>query len=46
MIYTNINIDCYASRILSLQFDFLSQKSTIEKTIIGIKRVYKKHRVI
>ena len=44
--YTNINIDCCARRILSLQPDFLSQKSAIEETIMGIRGAYKKHRVM
>ena len=38
-----IYINCYARQILSLQNDFLLQKSTIEEVIIGIKGAYTKH---
>ena len=36
--YTNININFYICSILSLQSDFLSQKSAIKETIMGIRR--------
>lgn len=44
--YTNINIKYYTHWILSLQLNFLSKKSTIKKTIIDIKKIYKIYQVI
>ena len=41
-----IYIGCCARRILSLQPDFLSQKSAIEEVAMGIRGAYIKHRVM
>ena len=41
-----IYVDCYACQILSLQPDFLLQKSAIEEVIMGIKKAYTKHWVM
>ena len=46
LLYSNIIIGCCACRILSLQPDFLSQKSAIEEIIMDIMEAYTKHRVI
>ena len=42
LLYSNIITGCCAHRILSLQPDFLSQKSAIEEIIMGIRGVYTK----
>ncbi len=44
--YTNFIIDCYTQKTLSIQPDFITQKSAIEEGIMSIKNALIGHKVM